>query len=75
MQYWRRHRSAKRAWLHGSEAMVWRSRARLEAAMERGDVIPKDPAQVQATPPRLIGLSPLEQRRELIRQRVMARRA
>ncbi len=72
MEYWRGHRTAKTAWLFGG---MTRTRARLEAAMERGDVVPKDPAQVQATPPRLIGLSPLEQRRELIRQRAHAMRA
>jgi len=49
-----------------------RSKTRLYAAMERGEVIPKTPSEVVATPPRLIGLSPLERRRELIRQRAKA---
>lgn len=71
MEYWRRHRTAKRAWLFGG---MPRTKARLREAMARGEVIPKDPAEVQATPPRLIGLSPSEQRRELIRQLVEAMR-
>jgi hypothetical protein len=69
MEYWRRHRAAKTAWLFGG---LDRTKARLREAIEHGEVIPKDPSQVQATPPRLIGLSPSEQRRELIRQRVKA---
>jgi hypothetical protein len=73
MQNWRRHRSAKRAWLFGGVAMNGNGRQRLEEAMRRGDVMPKSPSQVVATPPRLIGKSPLEVRRELIRQRVMAK--
>ena len=72
MEHWRRHRTARTAWLFGG---MTPTKARLREALERGEVIPKDPTQVQATPPRLIGLSPSEQRRELIRQRAMARRA
>jgi hypothetical protein len=50
----------------------------MERALESGDVIPKDPAQVQATPPRLIGrvqVGPEPVRLALIRQRAEAMRA
>jgi hypothetical protein len=50
------------------------SKTRLHEAIMRGEVIPKDPAEVVATPPRLIGLSVQERRRELIRQRMEVRR-
>jgi hypothetical protein len=69
MEYWRRHRTAKTAWLHGH---LPSSKTRLDEAMARGTVIPKDPLEVQATPPRLIGLSPQERRLALIRQRAAA---
>jgi hypothetical protein len=51
----------------------------MERALESGDVIPKDPSQVQATPPKLIGAEvrmggePI--RLALIRQRAEALRA
>ena len=67
MRYWRRHQTAKTAWLHGQ---LPASKTRLHAAIERGEVVPKDPLKVQATPPRLIGLGPQERRLELIRQRM-----
>jgi len=48
---WRRDRAAKAAWLFGD--LKYR-RARILTAMELGELIPKDPKTVQATPPRLI---------------------
>jgi len=46
----------------------------LHQAMDRGDIIPKDPKQVQATPPSQIGLTPRERRLILLRQRAFAMR-
>ncbi len=63
---WRKDRQAKRAWLFGLRG----KRKLLHTALEVGTVIPKDASTIKATPPRLIGLSPAEARRELIRQRM-----
>ena len=79
MRLWHKHRVAKNAWLYGD--LKYR-RARLLAAMESGELVPKDPREVKATPPRLIvrgnapkppgGVEPA--RIALIRERVEARR-
>ncbi len=68
---WRKDRQAKRAWLFGLRG----KRKLLEQAMERGDVIPKDPRTIQATPPRLIGRPPLPPSDEPIRLALIRQRA
>lgn len=60
-----------------SRILLRLQRRALERALERGTVIPKDPREVQATPPRLIGRAELggePVRLRLIRERAEAMR-
>ncbi len=70
---------SQRGWLTPgqSRVMLRLQRQALERALDRGEVIPKDPRSIKATPPRAIGRrGPVAEpiRLALIRQRAEALR-